>query len=259
MRHELQAVLAIAQRDLTKFARDRTRLLSSLVFPFIFIGLIGGTFAPFGSRLGVGITAYVFTGVLIQTMFQSSAQGILSLLDDRLNDFSQEMFIAPISRYSIVVGKIAGESLVALVQGAGIIAFGILLGVRPGVLPFLLLVPVAAAACLVGGAFGLLLLTFVNSRRAADLIFPFVFLPQFFLAGAFTPIKGLPPTLETLSRLAPMRYPIDLGRNLFYAGSPEFNKVVLDPSLLDLTVMAAMFAVFVTVGTSLFVRQERNR
>jgi hypothetical protein len=36
----------------------------------------------------------------------STAQGVISLIEDRENDFSQEIFVSPISRYAIVFGKI---------------------------------------------------------------------------------------------------------------------------------------------------------
>ena len=84
-------------------------------------------------------------------------------------------------------------------------------------------------------------------------------LPQFFLVGIFNPIKVLPPYLEILSRISPMRYAVDLARGAFYAGRPEYSRTVLDPPLLDLAVMAGMFVVFLVVGTALFVRNERNR
>ncbi len=47
-----------------------------------------------------------------------------------------------------------------------------------------------------GGAFGLLVLSNLGSQRAANQIFPFVMLPQFFLAGVFNPINNLPPLLD---------------------------------------------------------------
>ena len=46
-----------------------------------------------------------------------------------------------------------------------------------------------------GGAFGILILSNMTSQRTASQIFPFVMLPQFFLAGVFTPIHALPPVL----------------------------------------------------------------
>jgi len=40
---ELNAVIAIAYRDLVKLLRDPARLISSLVFPLVFIGILGGS------------------------------------------------------------------------------------------------------------------------------------------------------------------------------------------------------------------------
>jgi hypothetical protein len=56
-----------------------------------------------------------------------------------------------------------------------------------------------------------------------------------------------------------MTYSIDLARNIFYAGKPEYDAAVLHPFLLDLGVTVAYFLVFVVVGTFLFVRADRNK
>jgi ABC-2 type transport system permease protein len=257
---EVSPILTIAYRDLVKFVRDPTRLAVSFVFPVIFIGILGGSFqSNLGAGFGFDFVAFTFTGVLAQTLFQSTADGVISLIEDRENDFSQEIFVSPISRYSIIVGKIVGESLVALTQGIGIVLFGAIIGVSISLGQLLALIPVALAACLLGGSFGILILANLSSRRVATQIFPFVMLPQFFLAGVFNPIKVLPPYLEVLSLLSPMRYAIDLARGIFYAGKPDYEQVVLQPPLVNLAVMAAMFAVFLVVGTLLFVRRERNR
>ena len=61
------------------------------------------------------------------------------------------------------------------------------------------------------------------------------------------------------SRISPMRYVVDLIRGIAYAGRPEYHKVVLFDPLTNLIVMAAMLAVFIVVGTALFVRRETNR
>jgi len=192
-------------------------------------------------------------------MFQSTAQGIISLVEDRQADFSQEIFISPISRYSIVLGKILGETLVSVPQGLAVLAFGLVIGVRYGAGQAIVLVPVALVAALLGGAFGVLVMANLNSQRSANQVFPFLLLPQFFLGGAFTPIKHLPLPLEILSRITPMRYAIDFGRGLFYAGTRDYDAVVLSSPLFNLLVMAVMFVVFMAVGTFLFVRGERNR
>jgi len=193
------------------------------------------------------------------TVFQSSAQGLASLLEDRQNDFAQEMFVSPVSRYSIVFGKILGESLVALSAGVPLVLFAIVLRVPLTPEQLLLMVPTALLGCFVGGSFGLLGMSIINDQRSANQIVGFLLLPQFFLAGVFNPITVLPWYLEFLSRISPLRYVVDLFRGIAYAGRPEYHKVVLFDPLVNLVVMAAMFAAFLAIGTFLFVRRETNR
>ena len=101
--HELSAVTAIATRDLLKFLRDRSRVILAFLLPFLLMVLLGSTVQlNLGKAAGFNFLAFTFTGVLGMTIFQSSVQGIASLLDDRQNDFAQEIFVAPISRYAIV-------------------------------------------------------------------------------------------------------------------------------------------------------------
>ena len=258
--HELSAVLAIAHRDFVKLIRDRARLVSDFAFPLILIGVLGTSLqAGFGTPGGFNLLTFVFTGVFAQTIWQSAALGVISLIADREQDFSQEMFVSPISRYSIIFWKIIGESLVALPQAFAILVFGYVIGV-PLSLPVLLaLVPLAFVVAIFGGAFGVLVLSNLKSQQTANQIFPFVMLPQFFLAGVFNPIDNLPWFLDILSRLAPMRYAIDLVRDVYYAGHPEPVSVALLDAPTNLGIMAAMFALFMIAGTTLFVRSERNR
>jgi ABC-2 type transport system permease protein len=84
-------------------------------------------------------------------------------------------------------------------------------------------------------------------------------LPQYFLAGIFNPIAVLPWYLEALSLISPMRYVVDLFRDVSYAGHAEYHKVVLFDPTTNLLVMVGMFCVFMVIGTALFVRRETNR
>jgi ABC-2 type transport system permease protein len=256
----VSAILTIASRDIVKLLRDRARLGFMVVFPVIFIGLMGGTLqGNLGRAAGFNFIGFVFTGVLGMTLFQSSAQGLISLIQDRENDFSQEMFVAPISRYAIVFGKITGETVVAFLQSLPTIALAVVLRVPLSPAQLLLLLPAGVLACLLGGAFGVAAMALFNNQRAAQQIFPFLLFPQFFLAGIFNPIKVLPWYLSIVSLISPMRYAVDLLRDVAYAGGPEYSRVVLFGPLTNLAVMAAMFVAFLTFGTWLFVRQETNR
>ena len=221
---------------------------------------MGGTLqGNLGRAAGFNFIGFIFTGVLGMTLFQSAAQGLISLIDDREQDFSQEMFVSPISRYSIVFGKIVGESVVSLVQALPMFVFAVILKVPLSLPIFLLMLPAAVLACLLGASFGVLGMSILNNQRTAQQIFPFLIFPQFFLAGIFNPIKILPWYLVPFSLISPMRYPVDLFRGLLYAGKPEYSKTVLFDPITNLLVMAVMFGVFLVAGTALFVRQETNR
>jgi len=255
---EASAILAIAHRDFIKLLRDRARIISSFAFPLIFIGVLGSSLqSGFGEQAGINLLVFVFTGVLGMTIWQSTAQGIISLIADREEDFSQEIFVSPISRYSIIVGKILGESLVALPQAAGILAFALVLRIPLSLDQLARIVPALLVVAVFGGAFGVIVLANLGSQRAAQQIFPFVLLPQYFLAGLFNPIGKLPLPLDILSKISPLRYAVDLTRDAYYSTTGE--RVPQFDAPLNLAIMAAMFVVFMVVGTFLFVRAERNR
>ena len=254
---ELSGVLTLAHRDLIKLLRDRTRIIADFSFPLIFIGILGTTLqAGFGAASGINLMQYVFTGVLAQTIWQSGALGVISLIADREQDFSQEIFVSPISRYSIIFGKILGESLVAMPQGIAIIAFGMILGVPFTIGTLVAIIPVLLLIAIYGGAFGVLILSRLDSQRQANQIFPFVMLPQFFLAGVFNPVMSLPLPLEILSKLSPMRYAVDVMRNIFY---PSGSGIALTDLSTNLAVIGVEFVLFMVIGTAGFVRAERNR
>lgn len=257
---EANAIAAIAYRDLLKLLRDPTRLFATFIFPLIFIGALGGSLqASFGAASPFNLLVFTFTGVFAQTMFQTTASGLVSLIEDRENDFSQEIFVSPISRYAIIFGKILGETLVAIPSAVIIPIFALVVGIQFSWSQLLGFVPTGLAACLLGGAFGLIVMANLGSQRAANQIFPFLFLPQLFLSGVFNPIQALPWYLELVSRLLPMRYAVDFVRGVYYAGTPEYSMVVLESPLYNLTVITLMFGVFLVAGTLLFVRRERNR
>ena len=202
---------------------------------------------------------FVFTGVLGQTLFQSTASGIISLIEDRENNFTQEIFVSPVSRYTIIIGKIFGESLVSFAQWIGIVLFALVIGVPFTLVQILVMIPVGLIICFFGGAFGVLVLANLSGQRSANQIFPIIIFPQYFLAGVFNPIKELPPILLFFSRISPMTYAIDFARSIFYLGTSDYDKVVIFNPILDFAVITVMFMVFIVLGTYLFMKNERNR
>jgi ABC-2 type transport system permease protein len=84
-------------------------------------------------------------------------------------------------------------------------------------------------------------------------------LPQFFLAGVFNPIHDLPLPLAVLSALSPMRYAVELARNVYYGLQPGLPAPDVTAASVNVSVMVVSFLAFMAIGTVLFVRAERNR
>lgn len=84
----LNALLVIAIRDLTKLLRDKGRIMASLIFPLVFVGVLGNSLnSNLSSDVGYSFLTFVYIGVIGQNLFQSTASGIISLIEDRENDF----------------------------------------------------------------------------------------------------------------------------------------------------------------------------
>jgi ABC-2 type transport system permease protein len=259
-RRELSGLAVIAQRDVIKLLRDRPRLAVNLAFPVLLIGGLGAVMQPTVGRVtGLSAVTLAFTGVLAASLFQSAAAGMISIVEDRENDFSRELFVTPVSRLTLVGGKIAGESLVAMCQGTCIAAFALAFGVRISLSQLALLAGPCLACCLLGGAFGLATIAVLPNQRSAMQIFQFLIIPQYVLGGVLVPLGGVAPYLRVLARAMPMTYVVNLARAGYYAGMPAVRRVAAGSPLLDAAVTAIMFTVLLAAGAALFGYRERTR
>ena len=257
---EISALLAIAQRDVTKLLRDRLRLGVNLAFPVLLIAGLGGLLqATVGKVTGLSTITLSFTGVLAASLFQSAAAGMISIVEDRENDFSRELFIAPVSRLTLLAGKITGESLVAISQGVLIVAFAVAFGVRMTGLQLLGLAGTGLVCCLLGAAFGLATIAALPNQRSAMQIFQFLIIPQYVLGGVLVPLTTAPRVLADIAWLLPMRYCVELARATFYAGLPGYHRVVAVSAGVDLAVIAALTVTLLAAGGALFSYRERVR
>ncbi|HEY7143361.1 MAG TPA: ABC transporter permease [Streptosporangiaceae bacterium] len=257
---ELSALAVIAQRDVLKLIRDRPRLAVSLAFPVLLIGGLGAVLQPtVGQVTGLNAMTLAFTGVLAASLFQSAAAGMISVVEDRETDFARELFITPVSRLTLIAGKVAGESLVAGCQGGCIVAFAVATGVAasPGQLAALL--APGLACCLLGGAFGLATVAALPSQRSAMQVFQFLIIPQYVLGGVLVPLHGVSGYLNAISLAMPMRYVVDLSRAAFYAGTPGYRQAVTGGPVLDAVVAAGLTCILLAAGSAIFSYRERAR
>jgi ABC-2 type transport system permease protein len=259
-RREANAVLAIAAREVLAAIKSPVSIAFNVIFPIIFIGILGGSINQNLSQgLPYDYLPFMIIGMVANSLYQGTIVGVTNLVEERENDFTAELFVAPISRYAVLLGKIIGAGIASLAALFGIIAMVLVMQVHMDAGDLMRVVALAPLLALSGGALGVFFIGFVHDPKTAGAGVALLVFPQVFLSGALIPVAASTGLLGLLAKLMPMTYSIDLARNIFYWGKPEYVYTVLNPPLLDLTVTVAFFLVFSIVGTFLFVRSDRNR
>jgi ABC-2 type transport system permease protein len=257
---EANATFAIAWREILRAIKSPVSIAFTVIFPVIFIGILGGSISQnLSGALPYAYLPFMLIGMIANTMYQGTITGVTNLVEERENDFTAELFVAPISRYSVLLGKIIGSGLASMVALLGIIAMIFVMQIPMNFGDLLRVIALAPVLALAGGSLGVFFIGFVHDPKVAGAGVALLVFPQMFLAGALIPVANSSGLLGFLASVMPMTYSIDLARNIFYAGKAEAAFTVLNSAWLDLAVTVGFFLVFTIVGTYLFVRADRNR
>lgn len=246
-------IYALWLRDVKRFLRTPSRIIGSIAMPLLFLVFLAfgfsGAAIP-GLPEGVDYLQFLVPGMVGFTMLFGASFAGLSILSDQDVGFLKEILVAPVSRTSIVLGRIAGGSTTALIQAILILLLSIPLGFRVVSLlslPLALVFLVLIAVTFVG--FGVALASQFSDSEGFGLIVQFVIFPLFFLSGAIYPISSFPTPVQLLALANPLTYGVD-GLRAVLVGTSEY------PLALNLAVLLVSSAVMVGIGTYLFERVE---
>ncbi|MGA9598158.1 MAG: ABC transporter permease [Acidimicrobiia bacterium] len=257
---EVNATFAIAWREVMRAVKSPMSIAMTILLPVLFIGLLGGSISDnLGSALPYAYLPFMVIGMIANTLYQSTVANVMNLVEERDNDFTAELFVAPVSRFTVLVGKIVGSALSAMMSLVGVLAMIVVMQIPMDAGDLLRVLALAPVLALAGAALGAFFVGFVPDANTASMVTGLVVFPQMFLAGALIPVAGSGGVLGLLAKLMPMTYSIDLARNIFYAGKPEYASAVLHPAGLDALVTVGLSVVFIVIGTFMFVRADRNR
>jgi ABC-2 type transport system permease protein len=241
-------------REMIRFARTRSRIVSSLAQPLLFLVIFGSGFS--GSFRSPGLSTnylnFLAPGIVCMTILFTSVSSGMSVIFDKQFGFLKEILVAPVSRTSIVLGKSLGGTTAGVLQGAIILGISALIGVKftngLGIATsvFLaLLIMFLIGMGFVG--FGISIASRIESMEGFQMINNFLLLPIFVLSGAFFPINNLPKWMGVLVHIDPLAYGVDAMRYVV-TGTNQF------PIMADMGVMTGFFAVTMLVGTISFKR-----
>jgi ABC-2 type transport system permease protein len=247
--HELTAVWALTWRDLKRFSRDRAQILGAIARPALWLLLMGKGLGASVPRLqGVDYEHFIFPGaialsVLFGGMFQS-----ITIIWDREFGFLKEVFVAPISRVSIVLGKTFSAAAVTLIQALIATALAPLIGLRLALPMIVGITLVAALLSIAISALGVVMAARMQTFEGFGVISNFVVLPLYFLSGGVFPIQNVPGWMAIPIHLNPVTYGVDLMRRIM--GQPAaFTTSV------DALVVAGFAVVMVLLALAVFRRQ----
>ncbi|MDR1272514.1 MAG: ABC transporter permease [Clostridiales Family XIII bacterium] len=257
---ELNTVVTVMAREITVFFKSPGTVIMSLAMPLMMMGMIGGNLMQnMAGGLGFEFGEFMLVGMLVNMLFMITTMGMSSLVDDHDIDFNQEMLVSPVSRYSLVTGKILGAGFAAVMGMVGTLIVGLVMGITLPVGKLLLILALSPLMCLSGGALAMIIIGLIKSKRTANLAMMFITMPQMFLSGAIIPINNSSGALLVLNRLMPMTYCLDLVRSVVYAGSPEYESLVMFNPVVNFAVIAVLTIVCLMIGTYFFARTEKNR
>jgi ABC-2 type transport system permease protein len=240
-------------REMKRFLRAKSRIVGALAMPLFFMAFLGMGFnrmAVPGLSGGVHYLRFLVPGMIGMSLLFSSTFAGLSVLWDREFGFLKEIMVAPVSRVSIVLGRIAGGITTALLQSLAILLISALAGFKfgsPWSLAPAVLFMVLIATTFIG--MGLIFASKMKDMQGFSIVMNFVIFPIFFLSGAVYPLKNLPVPVRILSYADPLTYGVDGLRGSLIG-------VSIWPVSLTLLIMAGFSMLMVFLGAYFFEKSE---
>lgn len=253
------AAATLTAREWNRFIRQPNRVFGAIGQPIIFwllfgVGL-GSTFRLAGDNAaGLSYREYFFPGSLVLILLFTAIFSTISIIEDRREGFLQSVLVAPIPRWSMVLGKILGGSLIALVEGLVFLALGLTLNLSVTALSLGAIVVLIAVISLALTSLGFVIAWRMDSTQGFHAVMSVFLMPMWLLSGAFFP----PPPLEAdmswparalaiVMQLNPLTYSLAALRRLMYAGIENAPLPADTPSLtvgwiVTLAFAAIMFA-----------------
>jgi len=250
---EVRGIYTLWLREVKRYLRERTRIVSSFVQPLLWLVIFGtGMRFQFSGTGSLKYQEFIFPGIIGQTLLFTSMFMGISVIWDREFGFLKEILVAPVSRISIFLGKMLGASTDAVIQGIIVFSLGFVVGVPVNALIFIKSLPLMLLITFGLVCIGLTIASFISSLESFGVIQSFVNLPLFFLSGALFPLSNIPAWLQWFSYVNPLTYGVD-GLRTIILGSSWTS---LSPLHYDILVVCVFDVAMILVGTLAFSRRR---
>lgn len=210
----LRVIASLGARSIRQTFRRPQLAAPIIVFPSLLLAVQTG-----GAGRAVDLPAFpevngfldfMLAGAMIQSCLLAGNSGGIALAVDLEMGFTDRLLTAPISRYVIVLGRLAGTAALGALSAAYYIVIGLIFGVTfeegvPGVLLMILWVTLAAIAF---GAIAAALALRAGSASVVQGMFPIIFV-ILFLSTAFFPSSLMLEPAATVAEYNPLSFVVD--------------------------------------------------
>lgn len=251
-----QCLSGIVLREWLRFVMQRTRFLSALVRPLLWLLVFA---AGFRAALGIAIIepydtyipyeVYIIPGLACMILLFNGMQGSLSMVYDREMGSMRVLLTSPLPRTFLLLCKLLATSLISLLQVYAFLGVAWVYGVQPPAAGLLLALPALLLVALMLSALGLLLSNAIRQLENFAGVMNFVIFPLFFMSSALYPLWKMREASEWLYWLCainPFSHAVELVRFALYE---RFNPTAL-------AVCAILTAVFAGLAVLTFNPQH---
>ena len=189
------------QREMIRFWRQKSRVMSVVASPLIFWLLIG---------YGSNDLARYYSGTLVLTVMFSAIFSTISIIEDRREGFLLSMLVSPAPRTSLVLGKILGAATLGWIQGLMLLVFAPLAGVSISPAGVIWVVAALFLISFTLTGLGFAIAWKMDSTAAFHGIMMLLLVPMWMVSGALFPMATAHGWVKALMWVNPLTYSISL-------------------------------------------------
>lgn len=250
----LRVVRALGLRSIRQTFRRPQLIAPIVVFPTILLAIqtggAGGAIELPGFPPVQSFLQFMLAGAMMQSLMLAGNSGGIALAVDIEMGFTDRLFAAPISRYAIVLGRLAGTAALGLFASLWFLSIGLVFGAKiaggvPGALLSIALVTITAAAV---GGIGAAIALRTGSASVVQGLFPLV-LVVLFLSSAFFPVELMIEPARTIAEYNPLSFIVEGVR----------EPIVSGVDATDTAEALLAIAAIVVIGLALSARALRHR
>jgi ABC-2 type transport system permease protein len=249
-----RVVRALGMRSIRQTFRRPQLMAPIVVFPTLLLAIqtggAGGAVNLPGFPPVQSFLQFMLAGAMMQSLMLAGNSGGIALAVDIEMGFTDRLFSAPIPRYTIVLGRLAGTAALGLFGALWFLAIGLIFGaeIHSGVAGALIAIFLVTATAMAVGGIGAAIALRTGSASVVQGLFPLV-LVVLFLSSAFFPVDLMIEPAQTIAEYNPLSFIVEGVRDPIVSG-------VSASDLLD-----AVLAIvgIVVLGLVLSARALRHR